>query len=288
MNVRRTIHSVGLALAGTLVLAIAVQAGSMSSGGVTLTWPEYPINGTGFVSCEPWQASEVNTIRLDGLPAGSNVTVQFIFGALYTGAPVYATPINISNPTSTLLVPVPYPQTAQWPVWDAATNTKAIAASVAVAITNGSTTIKVYSKKWWVKCGSVPPAPYEGCTLGFYKNNAENRGADQWPAGFAPGDSYDAAFGVSAHFMTAPTLLDALNAGGGQEKALARQGTAALLNAAGLNFKYSTAEVLAIVQAAYGTNTNAAYTAAANTLAFANEGSGQGENCPLDNGIGDN
>jgi hypothetical protein len=280
----KNILAVGLALACALGLVVTIQAGSVTSGGVTLTWPEYPISGPGYTSCEPWQDPAVNTIRITGIPSGASVSVQFLWSGVFTGTPTFVTPITYTNVTSgSLTVPVAYPPTSQWPDWDGAANTKAIAMSVLVTGSTDTTTFKLPGKKWWIKCGPVPPPEKEGCTLGYWKNDAAHFDAVTWPAGYAPSDNYNTVFGVTAGF-TPHTLLDALNQGGGQEDALARQGTAALLNAAAMNYVYTVGQVTAIVQGAYATGTNAAFTSAASTLAFANEGSGQGENCPLDHG----
>lgn len=93
-----------------------------------------------------------------------------------------------------------------------------------------------------------PPGGGEGCTPGFWKNRGLRLG---WPAPYAPGDSYDAVFGVTSSF--GGTLLDAVRRGGGGEIALGRHAVAALLNAASGNVDYdlSVAEVIALVQDAY-------------------------------------
>ena len=53
-------------------------------------------------------------------------------------------------------------------------------------------------------------------------------------------------------FTNTFSLLDALNDGGGGIDALARQGTAAYLNSlrTGMNFPYTTAQVISMVQSA--------------------------------------
>jgi len=94
----------------------------------------------------------------------------------------------------------------------------------------------------------IPTTGGEGCTPGFWKNRGLGLG---WPAPYAPGDSYDATFGVTSSF--GGTLLDAVRRGGGGENALGRHAVAALLNAASGNveFDLTTGEVIALVQAAY-------------------------------------
>ena len=67
----------------------------------------------------------------------------------------------------------------------------------------------------------------EGCTPGYWK---QDQHFDSWEAtGYEPGDSFDVVFGVAS--SNGWTLLEALDAGGGDENALARHATAALLNA---------------------------------------------------------
>ncbi len=70
------------------------------------------------------------------------------------------------------------------------------------------------------------------------------------------------------------TLGQAVWEGGGGEKALARHAVAALLNASkGLDYEYTTNQVIAMVQAAYASGL---FEATKNLFAFANE-----INCPL-------
>lgn len=93
------------------------------------------------------------------------------------------------------------------------------------------------------------PQGGEGCTPGYWK---QSQHFDSW-AGYAPSDSFNAVFGVTASFNK--TLVDALSQGGGGEKALGRHAVAALLNAVngGVSYRFTVAEVIAIVQTAYET-----------------------------------
>jgi len=81
----------------------------------------------------------------------------------------------------------------------------------------------------------------EGCTPGYWKNHVED-----WPAAYAPTDIFSDIFGGSYDV----DLLTALKAGGGGIKRAGRHGTAALLSAAhaGVDYAYSIAEVIALVQ----------------------------------------
>lgn len=108
----------------------------------------------------------------------------------------------------------------------------------------------------------TPPPPGQGCTPGFWKNHLA-----LWPAPYTPGTDFDTTFGTN-YFTPDITLRTALNLGGGGVNKLARHGTAALLNAAsGINYPYTVAQVIALVQGGVGN---------ADTLAAANE-----LGCPL-------
>jgi hypothetical protein len=88
----------------------------------------------------------------------------------------------------------------------------------------------------------------QGCTPGFWR---QDQHFDSW-TGYSPGDDFEAVFGVDASFDP-HTLLDAVWLEGGGEEALARHAVAALLNATSpdVDYAYSAAEVIAMVQSAY-------------------------------------
>lgn len=90
----------------------------------------------------------------------------------------------------------------------------------------------------------IPPPGNEGCTPGFWK---QSQHFDSW-VGYSPNQSYEAVFGVDV--PGSPTLLQALQNGGGGVDALERHSVAALLNASSgdVNSKYTVAQVIAIVQ----------------------------------------
>ncbi|GFO58129.1 hypothetical protein GMST_04540 [Geomonas silvestris] len=69
------------------------------------------------------------------------------------------------------------------------------------------------------------PGQSQGCSLGYWKTHSAN-----WPAASHGYDNFDSVFGVNA-FSPDITLLQALSLGGGGLYNLARQATAALLNA---------------------------------------------------------
>ncbi len=94
----------------------------------------------------------------------------------------------------------------------------------------------------------VPTAEaLQGCSPGFWK---QEQHFAEWPALYLPGDRVATALeweGLEGD----PTLLEALQEGGGGLAALLRQAVAALINAAhdGVDFTYSVQEVLDLVEA---------------------------------------
>jgi hypothetical protein len=124
----------------------------------------------------------------------------------------------------------------------------------------------------------LPPEDLQGCTPGYWR---QIQHLFAWaPTGYAPTDLYGFVFGVDDSLDL--TLLQAVSIGGGGERALYRHATAALLNAASpdVNYAYTVAEVIAMVQTAYAT-LNFEY--AKDLLEAANEAE-----CPLGNGNGGN
>jgi hypothetical protein len=229
-------------------------AGSITSGGITLHWPDYPLTGPALISCEPWYEPTANTISLTGIPDGSSMELRFAWSNPYVGGPNYQPLQHFANIVGgTLVVPVDYPMdSANWPVFDPVTNERAIAVAVFIQVTRpDGTVVKLNSKQWWVRC-LPPPPPAQGCTPGYWR---QDQHLDSWvPTGYAPGDDFNFVFGVSASFDP-HTLLDAVWLGGGGEEALARHAVAALLNAAhpDVNYSYSVADVISMVQNAYVT-----------------------------------
>jgi hypothetical protein len=93
----------------------------------------------------------------------------------------------------------------------------------------------------------------EGCTPGFWKNNADNWGHSAW-VGYLPTDSFETIFDVDVTLRGKgkdtypnPTLLDALNANGGGINALARHAVAALLNTSSPCVNYAYTDVGALI-----------------------------------------
>jgi hypothetical protein len=96
------------------------------------------------------------------------------------------------------------------------------------------------------------PFDGDGCTPGYWK---QRHHYDSWPDAYDPEDRFDVVFGVVGLGQYSDISLgDALKKGGGGEKALLRHATAALLNATNgdVYYPYTEAEVIALVQYAYG------------------------------------
>ena len=114
--------------------------------------------------------------------------------------------------TGSMTVNVEYPMdTKAWPVFNTATNERAIAVSVGFIVYSGTLSWKFTSYQWWVKC--LPPLPpFEGCTPGYWK---QEQHFDSWvPTGLQTTDLYGPLFGITPSFSP-NTLLDALGLGGG-------------------------------------------------------------------------
>jgi hypothetical protein len=239
-------------LAGVAVSAstILVTHGTLTT--LSMTVPYYPVTGPAFVSCEPSQEPELSTIQIAGIPSGSSVSVLFMWSQPFGGTPNYQPTVTYNSVTSgSLTVPVNYPDDSSlWPVIDPSTNERAIAVAVNVLVSYQGTTYRLSAKKWWVRC-PAEPRPNQGCALGYWKNHP-----DSWPpTGYAATDSFGAAFNVTPGFNPS-TLDDAVNLGGGGERALARHAVAALLNATSgptINYTYTEEQVKAMVADAYQT-----------------------------------
>lgn len=111
--------------------------------------------------------------------------------------------------------------------------------------------------------GEEPPPSEPGIanTPGFWKNHSSSGWGAYGVSGYTPGGSFVDAFGLGSGYSidfdtklagNQDTLLNALSAGGGGVNALARSGTAALLNAAsdeagsGINYIINDIDALKI------------------------------------------
>ncbi len=121
-----------------------------------------------------------------------------------------------------------------------------------LAVLAGGTALAVAAKGGDTK-GNAATTQYTGgtgCSHGYWKNHSKS-----WPAtGYSLTDNFDAVFGIT-HYGTL-TLDQALNLNGGGFNALAREATAALLNSktSTINFKYSNAQVIKLVQDSVAAN----------------------------------
>lgn len=128
------------------------------------------------------------------------------------------------------------------------------------------------------ECSGPPPPPpppgTQGCTPGYWK---QTQHFDSWKV-YQPTDSFNAVFGLTGPFANSLTLLDALNQGGGGIYALGRHAVAALLDTAngGVAYGYTTAQVIAMTQAAYTSGDADQILATKDLFAAQNE-----KGCPL-------
>ena len=99
---------------------------------------------------------------------------------------------------------------------------------------------------------TTTPEGGEGCTPGFWKGNAVNKGASQWADPYDPTDLVSSVF-VAPKNIGSLTLLAGLQLGGGGVNALTRHAIAAVLSAAhpDIDYPLTVAEIVAAVNAAY-------------------------------------
>jgi hypothetical protein len=103
---------------------------------------------------------------------------------------------------------------------------------------------------------TTTPEGGEGCTPGFWKNNADKKGATQWTDPYDPGDLVSSVFSAAPAPIGGKTLLAGLEQGGGQLDALTRHAIAAVLSAAhpDIDYPLTVSEIVAAVNAAYLSN----------------------------------
>ena len=112
----------------------------------------------------------------------------------------------------------------------------------------------------------------EGGTPGFWKNNADKKGAVAWgPTGLSPDQKVSTVFAIPAglpSYVGNQTLLDALSNGGGGVDALLRQAVAALLNARHplVNYPLTSQQIISSVNAALASGNAATIEALKNQL----------------------
>src|SRR5262245_14568606 len=100
---------------------------------------------------------------------------------------------------------------------------------------------------------TTTPTGAQGCTPGFWKNNADKHDANQWTPPYDPGDSVSSVFADAPSSVASLTLLQGLQNGGGGVNALTRHAIAAVLSAAhpSLDYPLTVGEIVDAVNAAY-------------------------------------
>lgn len=122
---------------------------------------------------------------------------------------------------------------------------------------------------------SETPPGGEGCTPGYWKNHPS-----AWPTGVSPSATVGSVF-TGAGSYSGTTLLAALSLQGGTgvtgaTETLLRAAVAAYLNSLTVDYAYSTAEVVSMVNAALASGDRATMLAVAAALDSANNAG-----CPL-------
>ena len=101
---------------------------------------------------------------------------------------------------------------------------------------------------------TTTPTGNEGCTPGFWKNNADKKGASQWTDPYDPTDLVSSVFDTASFTSIGNlTLLQGLQLGGGGANALTRHAIAAVLSAAhpDIDYPLTVDEIVDMVNAAY-------------------------------------
>jgi hypothetical protein len=270
----------------TIPLGLAAML-SACSGGETPTSPELP------------SFAPTGTMP----PAAGKVTVcAFYFGG-FSGSSSYN--LTVSNPASNndfSLAPVPGCET-----FDAAAGSTAVSdfltvtagaqldsvvildgdaatpdehikpgAAAAVALTR---TVPPSGLAFWYKFSPTTDTPKgtQGCTPGYWK---QEQHFDSW-VGYTTGQSFESIVGRNVFANSDPSMLTVLGLNGGGLNALSRHTAAALLNAAagsGVNYAYTTAQIIAGFQAAFDSGNANTIEAQKNLFDAANNGVG---GCPL-------
>ena len=100
---------------------------------------------------------------------------------------------------------------------------------------------------------TTTPEGGEGCTPGFWKNNADKKGASQWTDPYDPTDLVSSVFSAAPPAIGSKTLLAGLQQGGGDLDALTRHAIAAVLSAAhpDVDYPLTVDEIVDMVNDAY-------------------------------------
>jgi hypothetical protein len=134
----------------------------------------------------------------------------------------------------------------------------AIAATLAsVGFATGSTTTgtspSTTTPSTTTPTTTTTPEGGEGCTPGFWKNNADKKGASQWTDPYDPTDLVSSVFSAAPAGIGDKTLLAGLQQGGGDLDALTRHAIAAVLSAAhpDVDYPLTVDEIVDMVNDAY-------------------------------------
>jgi hypothetical protein len=179
-------------------------------------------------------------ITITGIPVGYRLSGVLEFSFVFTGNPKYdptgrllvqVIPVTSDPATSTsqtFTFKVCYPKVHEWKSFE--THVDVHVDIEAPNGLGGFTKVALFGPggDWDTYCFVF------GCTIGKWKNWTGLGNGNQtnlWPAPYATGNYFRTVFGVSSTPVNGVTLLQALELGGGGERAMIRQCTGTLLNA---------------------------------------------------------
>jgi hypothetical protein len=242
-----------------------VQASAtVNVGGINITVATNGYGAHDIDNVKTWVDARISIVESGTNPVGTphtfNVTVEKNLGAGWVAAVgVNVTPWLLAGSVGNITSTGPYVTDGSGKVFvtvnSSVVGNATVHASATVNVgginidvaTNGYGAHIVHNVKEWTGGGG------EGCTPGYWKNNAKNWEHSAW-VGYFPSDSFETVFSVNVTLRGArrttyptPTLLEALDANGGGINALARHAVAALLNIANPNISYGIGSTAALI-----------------------------------------
>jgi hypothetical protein len=177
-------------------------------------------------------------VTITGIPAGYRLGGFLQFSYVFTGNPSYPDgrlivaniPVtgDSTGPSQVFTFKVCYPKVHDWPSFE--THVDIFVDIFAPDGLGGYNKVALFGpgSDWDTFCFTF------GCTVGKWKNWTGQGPGNQmnlWPAPYTTGMSFRTVFGVTPTPANNVTLLQALDLGGGGERAMIRQCTGTLLNA---------------------------------------------------------
>jgi uncharacterized repeat protein (TIGR01451 family) len=260
LNVSESKTFTATAVLTTNTTNTATATGNPNVNGVQLS-SQVSAQATAFVRVIHPNISLTKTPSSTQVASGSTVT--YTYNVTNTGD-VILNNVDITDNTAVTPNPVTSGQTLNVSEMKTFTATAVITTNTTnIATTNGTDQTGAKVTATATATVTVPPVVgNQGCTPGFWKNNALKHGASQWPAPFTPTETLATAGFANATVVDLgnTTLLQALQFQGGSglggaEQILLRAAVSSLLNSAstGVKFPLTTSQVLSEVNAALAT-----------------------------------